>query len=365
MEKFRQRLLIGLLAGYALVFSIWSALSPAGDMSWSERRLLNQRPVLTLANVASGFYMSRFEPYLQDQFPLRDNLRRLKALVSSKLLRQSDQHGIYLYQGIAGKLEEPLDPAGIRRKAALFSDLIRTQLSASAGRIWFALIPDKAQYLASDAGVPSVSHQDLADLLRQELSGCTVLDLKDQLTLEHFYRTDLHWRQEMLPDLAMDLARQMGTELSGAWRTETLDAPFHGVYQSQSALAMEPDTLRCLTNEILSGVRVYDHETSRWSSLYDPAAAGGPDPYSLFLSGPKPLLTLENPASPNNRELLVFRDSFGSSLVPLLAEGYARITVIDLRYLAASRLDQLVSFHGHDVLFLYSAQVLNEGNFLP
>ncbi len=59
-------------------------------------------------------------------------------------------------------------------------------------------------------------------------------------------------------------------------------------------------------------------------------------------------------SSPSDRELVVFRDSFGSSLIPLLAQGYARTTVIDIRYIAPSRLDQLVSFHGQDVLFLFS-----------
>lgn len=209
------------------------------------------------------------------------------------------------------------------------------------------------------------NHEGLATLVREELDPVSVIDLKNRLTLDHFYRTDPHWRQEMLPEVAAFLAARMNTGISGKYEENLIDVPFYGAYQSQSALPMEPDPLRCLTNDTLSAVMVYDHETSRWISLYDPAAADGIDPYSVFLSGPKPLLTLENPTGPKDRELIVFRDSFGSSLVPLLIEGYARITVIDLRYLAPSRLEQLISFHGQDVLFLYSAQVLKDGNILP
>ena len=58
-------------------------------------------------------------------------------------------------------------------------------------------------------------------------------------------------------------------------------------------------------------------------------------------------------------ELIVFRDSFGSSLAPLLVQGYARVTLVDIRYLQPELLGQLLDFHGQDVLLLYSTLVLN------
>ena len=62
--------------------------------------------------------------------------------------------------------------------------------------------------------------------------------------------------------------------------------------------------------------------------------------------------------------LLMFRDSFGSSLVPLLAEGYARITLVDIRYVAPERLGMWLTFDNQDVLFLYSTPVLNNSETL-
>ena len=69
---------------------------------------------------------------------------------------------------------------------------------------------------------------------------------------------------------------------------------------------------------------------------------------------------IENPAATTNRELIVFRDSFGSSLVPLLVEGYAKVTLIDIRYVTSAYLGNFVDFHGQDVLFLYSTLLLND-----
>ena len=61
----------------------------------------------------------------------------------------------------------------------------------------------------------------------------------------------------------------------------------------------------------------------------------------------------------NDKELVVFRDSFGSSLIPLLVDEYSKITVIDIRYVQSNVLGQFVDFHGQDTLFLYSTVVLN------
>ena len=56
---------------------------------------------------------------------------------------------------------------------------------------------------------------------------------------------------------------------------------------------------------------------------------------------------------------MVFRDSFGSSLIPLLAESYRTIYAVDIRYLSSQMVGRFLSFDGsEDVLFLYSTLVL-------
>ena len=85
----------------------------------------------------------------------------------------------------------------------------------------------------------------------------------------------------------------------------------------------------------------------------------GKDPYEVFLSGPRSLLTVTNPAGQPGKELIVFRDSFGSAIVPLLLADYETVTLVDIRYLQMDLLDRFVDFHGQDVLLLYSTLVLN------
>ena len=89
------------------------------------------------------------------------------------------------------------------------------------------------------------------------------------------------------------------------------------------------------------------------------------DPYDVFLGGARALITIENESAASERELIIFRDSFASSLAPLLLPGYARITLVDLRYMRADLLPDYLTFHEQqDVLFLYSTQVLNNSAML-
>ena len=115
---------------------------------------------------------------------------------------------------------------------------------------------------------------------------------------------------------------------------------------------------------MLDGCTVYNYENGKTTAVYDLEKLGSKDLYDIYLSGATPLLTIENPAAESGRELIVFRDSFGSSLVPLLVTDYRNVTVVDIRYIASDLLGQFVDFHGQDVLFLYSTLLLNNSGSL-
>ena len=127
---------------------------------------------------------------------------------------------------------------------------------------------------------------------------------------------------------------------------------------------MEPDTIRYLTNDTLESCTVYHYETGQTTGIYDGEKGAGRDPYEWFLSGSESLLTVENPHAATERELVIFRDSFGSSLAPLLVPGYAKVTLADIRYLPSSQMGKYLTFTDQDVLFLYSAPVLNNSETL-
>ena len=81
MEKRKNLAVVCLSAAFLLGFLIWGLCKPDDAVSVSERRKLAQKPELTLSSVLRGEFMTKFETYTLDQFPLRDSFRRLKAAV--------------------------------------------------------------------------------------------------------------------------------------------------------------------------------------------------------------------------------------------------------------------------------------------
>ena len=362
MRKKQSILTVSLLGAFLFGFAIWSALKPADAQSQSERRSLAQKPAFSLSAFADGKWTSDFESYTLDQFPLRDTFRTLKALAVRDLFREKDNNGIYVADGYAAKLDPTLNESSLDHAASRFRYVYETYLKDTDAKVYLSIIPDKNYFLAAENGYPSLDYERLFADMREKTDYAQYIDLTGALSLSSYYRTDTHWRQEELLPVAKLLADTMGTDLPEGFTSVTLGTPFSGVYRGQSALPMPPDTLTYLTNDALEGCRVYDYENDAYLPIYTLDKAGGNDPYEIFLSGPKSLLRIENPNSATERNLIVLRDSFAASLIPLLAESYREITLIDIRYLSPASLGKFVDFDAQDVLFLYSTSVLNDSS---
>ena len=361
-EKHRSIFLTVVIAALLFGLSFWAWLKPADRFSESERRVLQPFPALNADTLRTGKFMEEFESYTLDQFPCRDGFRTIKALSVFYAFRQKDNNDLFIEDGYVSKLNYPLRNEMLDHAASRFQYLYDSYLAGTDTKLYFSVVPDKSYFLAGDNGYLSLDYDALIAKMREKTPHWEYIDIVEQLSLQNYYRTDTHWRQETLLPVAKKLASAMGVTLSAEYETQTLSEPFYGVYTGQSALPLPPDTLSYLTNDILEGCTVTSYDTGAPlpSQMYDLSAASSADPYELFLNGADALLTIENPAAATDRELVVFRDSFGSSLVPLLVEGYSKVTLVDIRYLNSAYLGNFVEFDDQDVLFLYSTLLLND-----
>ena len=357
--KWKNIALVVMTAAFLCGFMLWSIWKPADAESISERRPLAAFPDVSAASVSSGEFMSGFEAYALDQFPLRDRFRTLKALTVFYIFGQKDNNKVYIEDGYAAKLEYPADEDSIKYAAERFRLVYDRYLADTDTKVYLSVIPDKNYFMARQSGRPSIDYEAFTAKVREHTDFAAYIDVAGLLELSDYYRTDTHWRQEKITDVAQYLAAEMGVPASGEYAVNEVDTPFYGVYYGQSALPLPADTLYYLDNAYLEACKVYDYETGSYISVYDLDKTAGKDPYEMFLSGAKSLLTIENPNARTDRELIIFRDSFGSSVAPLLAAGYGKVTLVDIRYLSPLMLDRFISFTGQDVLFLYSVSVLN------
>ena len=341
------------------VLTVFAWFSPAEAVSDSERRPLAQRPAITLKSVSNGSFMKDFESFALDQFPFRDGFRTVKSLFHQYVLGHSDNNGIYLHDGYAVKQEYPLNMDSVNHALKQFNHIYEKCLTASD--VYLAVVPDKGYYLAEKAGQLSMDYEALFSMMEDGMPWARPIDLTGSLSAEDYYRTDTHWRQENLQEAAEVLCEALGVSTHSA-SLEVLDRPFYGVYYGQAALPMAPDTMYFRKSNLLDSCWVYDHETGKYGRIFDLSKQDSRDLYDIFLSGARALLTIENPHGKQDKELIVFRDSFGSSMVPLLAADYSKVTLVDTRYISSDLLDQFIEFKGQDVLFLYSTLILNNSS---
>lgn len=366
---------IGLVAVVFFGLSLCAWFKSPNTHSESERRPLATFPSVSVESIMDGDFVTNFEDYTLDQFPLRDQFRALKAFVKLRILRQKDNNDIYFAEGHLSKLEYPMNNNMLDLAGEKFTSLYNAYMKDTDVNVFFSIVPDKNCYLAEKNGYLSMDYDAFYDKMQEVTPNFAFIDIREELDIEDYYFTDTHWRQENLLPVANKLVSAMNgsyNEMPLTWQYNEVTATeqFAGVYVGQSALHVKPDTLKYLINDKLDEciVTSYSSGKAKEISMYSMDKVTSKDPYELFLNGTEALITIENPNADSNaltdKELVVFRDSFGSSLIPLLAENYKKITVVDIRYMDSSILGDFVKFTNQDVLFLYSTLVLNTSNSL-
>jgi len=364
---------------------------PKPEVLQSERRVPAPFPKFSADAVISGNFMGAFGKYAADNFIFRDELRTIRAASVLRVFMQTDKSGLYYDTNVgAGKFDK-LDESAVRKTAGKIKKLCALFPGLD---IYFAAVPDKSYYASKY--LPGFDIGRAREILYEELPGVSFIDLAGAMTGKDFYRTDIHWDQARLLRAggildvvgdAMGLSERLDKRF-----TVNSAGTFHGVYAGQLALPLDRDPMTYLTSAITEGAAVsyFNPETDSWEPgvMYDLPAVNGRDPYDLFLRGVQPLITIDNPAAGTERQLYLFRDSFGSSLAPALVSAYRKITIIDMRYIDSRMLDYYIADDeaeaaarftgelltgagvidprtrafaqsGADVLFLYSAQILN------
>lgn len=361
MKKRKKEILyvasIGIVFGMLTLFA-WG--KPSDEISNTERRKLAQFPNITLQAVQNGRFMSQLENYMVDQFPFRDEFRTWKAILSKYVLGQTDNEGIYVVDDVICKLEYPYHPEALERTYEKYARIYEENMKDTQVKVYTALVPDKNYFLAEENGYPVLDYEELYRAYKKQMATfAEYIEISPYLELDDYYRTDTHWRQEKIQDVASYLAEQMGVPLEMEYEEIELDVPFYGVYYGQAALPLEADTISYMNQKLFENCQVYDHQNQKEISVYNLELAGGRDAYEMFLGGTLSVITIENLQAKTEKELVIFRDSFGSSIAPYFVEGYRKITLLDVRYLQETLISKYVTFTNQDVLILHSTSVVN------
>lgn len=333
------------------IFLILNIISPKNKISVSERRALAQFPTLNVQSLLNGQFSSNFDDYSMDQFYKRDEFRKLK--IKLDLLLMGNYNNIANYNDYIFEILYPLNENSVLNLTKKINNIRETYLTQE-NRVYYSIIPDKSYYI--DYNNLKLDYTKMISIYKNNIDG-QYIDLFNLLSLNDYYKTDTHWRQEKIYKVASHLANEMQVQIANNLNYNEV-ASFSGVYSSRMNITNN-DKIYIATNDIIDNVIVTDLTTNQKLNVYNLEKLQSLDKYDIYLNGAMPLIKIENPQSQSEKSLIIFRDSYTSSLAPLLSSGYKSIILVDTRYISPKILGNYINFTNQDILFLYGVIMLN------
>ncbi|MEG1822687.1 MAG: DHHW family protein [Clostridiales bacterium] len=358
----------GILAVVLLLFFIL----PKGNFSQEERRVLAEKPNLTLGNVLDGSFEKATDTYLSDHFPGRKTMVGLYNYYLTYSGRNGE-NGIYRAKN--GYLINI--PNKDNEKISQNIKTINTFSDANKINTTMMIVPSTGSVLSEDLPKNHLKYEDkalLEQIKKEKNPNINFTDLMPIFAQEKnqqlYFKTDHHWTtngaylgylkycqdQNLKPVKKENLTKEKFTN-------------FYGTSYAKSGLwVKEPDTLELWKTKEKPTVEISeDNEKNvkKYTSLYFPEAFFGEDPYNIFLNGNHSLVKITNNHAENGK-LLILKDSFANGFVPFLTHNYKEIYMVDLRYFRKSAVSDLIKTHDiSEMLVLYSLdQFANDYNIM-
>lgn len=333
------------LGGMALLY--W--LLPKESFSDLEKRELAQIP-----GVGADFARN-METYMADHLPGRSFFLGVGAYWDLFSGRQSAKE---IYPARGDRLVEAPTQLG---RGLNHLDYVNQFRQNTGLAVDLLLVPSAGFSLEDSLPLPHSPYRD-GEILQQlyEASQANVVDVTGlfQGQSDFYYRTDHHWTSLGAFTACNAYLRHLGLEElhRGDFEIQTIPH-FYGSTYCRSCLWLTPGE----NLEIWRGGSEISVEGA--PALFDMDKATSTDKYTVFLGGNQSLVRLKNEAGQG--KILVLRDSYGSSFAPFLAQRFAQVVLVDLRYYKNS-ISQLCQTEGIDrVLVLYSLNhFLSDGNLV-
>ena len=269
----------------------------------------------------------------------------------------------YVLDGAIYEKDVNLNEEAIKGNIEKLNSIYENYLKDKNMNVYFSIIPDKTYFAENkmDSEYKKIENSTM-EKINSEIS---YFDISKSLNLDDYYKTDMHWKQENLEKVVNIIQNELNLESDEEVKYEEKSlGDFYGTYYDEIENNVSPDELVYLSNNVLESCKVYNEETKLEEPIYNlNRVEKTGNKYDLFLSGASSIQKIINENVDNGRKLILFRDSFGSSIAPLIAGQYEEILLIDLRYINYSILSDYIDFSEYanqDVLFLYSSRVINK-----
>lgn len=359
-----------------LIFGLFIAtlLKKETKFSSSENRVLQTKPDFSVEALFDGSYTADYEKYITDQFVMRDRWISLKVYAEKALLKKEingvyfGENGYLIQQHSAGDVNQTLVDLNLNRLDQ-FVNAYKDRLQVNV------LIAPTASSVLKDK-VPKYADEYDQDKLLNQIQSVVGADhfinvsdtLKEHKDEYIYYRTDHHWTSLGAYYAYVKWAEAVGEQpyTSEDFNIEPVTDEFLGTTYSKVNIKVEPDTIHLynLKKPMEYFVTLNKDSNTTLDGLYDLSKLEEKDKYPVFLGGNNAYVDIKTSVK-NGKTLLVIKDSYAHTFVPMLANHYERIIMLDYRYLNGSTKAVIEEEGVTDALVMYNTMnFVEDKNFI-
>lgn len=351
-------------------FGLGYLIFPQREVSEMENRYLTLCPEFTWEGFLNGEFTEQFETYTADQILGKDLFVKTNVAVNrgfgiseiNEVYIGKDGYLIQDYQEPDAVLEENLNY--IQMFAEKNPEIDMTMLIVpNANEIYPEVLPEFAE---------TYSQTEIMEQIKRTLGNhISVVDATEPL-LNHkeeyiFYKTDHHWTSlgAYYAYEALSPVLQVEPTSMDAFHRVTITEPFYGsLYSKAPVFTQECDSVELFLNPSGEYSVNYQVEGTTTDSMFAMEYAEQKDKYAIFFGGNYPLTIIES-NSDNEEKVLIIKDSYANCLVPMLADNFSEIHMMDLRYYHEDVTDYLQEHDIKRVVFIHNIDFIStDNNFL-
>lgn len=345
---------------FLISINILNILTPDRKFSEVENRILAQLPDLKWKNLISGKFTQKFEEYTIDQFVFRDFWVGIKSDIE-RLTLKSENKGIFFgkkgylledYKKPDEDLDENIESINIFSKKL---PNVSTYLMLAPNSV--KVYEDKLPLFASP-----YDQLKTINFVKENLNkDIEFIDVYDKLSSKKneyiYFKTDHHWTMRGAYYAYQALAKQLEIKPYSIedFYTKIVTNTFYGTFYSKASNRhISPDSIEIFQPKTDITYEVcYVDDKKCFNTLYELKHLDTKDKYSVFLDGNHALVTIKTSVK-NNKKIAIFKDSYSHCFIPLLANHYEEIHVIDLRYYKLNVYEYIKNNDIKESLFLYN-----------
>ncbi len=181
-----------------------------------------------------------------------------------------------------------------------------------------------------------------------------------------YFKSDHHWTQRGAYYAYRAFAESVGLEpaelddfdygirnetYSGSMYTYTYDARVKNFVDIIEAFYPRKDLTMTITT------------SSGGTITYDSCIVDTNKTYVTFIAGDNPYTVINVPENPQDKNVLVLKDSFGNAFIPFLCEHFGNIMVVDVRHSSFNIHDLLGEYGLTDIIFMNNVQAANSAQW--